>query len=63
MGQKYLYSGLSDVGRICAKNEDRRRADRELGMFIVADGGGVQMSGEVASRAVVDDDQVGMHDE
>jgi PPM family protein phosphatase len=47
-------AALSDVGLIRSKNEDAFWCDPDRGVFIVADGIGSQMAGEVASEAAVD---------
>jgi serine/threonine protein phosphatase PrpC len=43
---------LSDIGRARQNNEDRYRADARLGLFLVVDGVGGQIAGEVASECV-----------
>src|SRR5262245_46729395 len=46
------FCAVSDAGRTRANNEDRYRADSHLGFFIVVDGVGGQVAGEVASECV-----------
>src|SRR5258708_2310161 len=46
------FCAVSDAGRARANNEDRYRADSRLGFFIVVDGVGGQVAGEVASECV-----------
>jgi serine/threonine protein phosphatase PrpC len=46
------FGALSDAGRARANNEDRYRADARLGLFLVVDGVGGQIAGEVASECV-----------
>ena len=47
------WAGLSDRGRVRARNEDRWSVDVDLGLFIVSDGMGGRPAGEVASELVV----------
>lgn len=46
--------GLTDTGKKREKNEDSIRVDDSLGLYIVADGMGGHMLGEVASQTAVD---------
>jgi len=46
------FGALSDAGRARSNNEDRYRADARLGLFLVVDGVGGQIAGEVASECV-----------
>ena len=46
------FCAVSDAGRARSNNEDRYRADSRLGFFIVVDGVGGQVAGEVASECV-----------
>jgi PPM family protein phosphatase len=46
------FCAVSDAGRARSNNEDRYRADSLLGFFMVVDGVGGQVAGEVASESV-----------
>jgi len=46
------FCAVSDAGRSRPNNEDRYRADSRLGFFIVVDGVGGQVAGEIASECV-----------
>jgi protein phosphatase len=46
------FCAVSDAGRARSNNEDRYRADSRLGFFMVVDGVGGQVAGEVASECV-----------
>src|SRR5262245_48586750 len=46
------FGACSDAGRARANNEDRYRADSRVGLFLVVDGVGGQIAGEVASECV-----------
>jgi PPM family protein phosphatase len=47
-------AGLSDQGLLRLQNEDHWHADAEQGVFIVSDGMGGRVAGEVASRIVIE---------
>ncbi len=47
-------AGISDVGRKRERNEDSLFYDDKMGLYVVADGMGGHLAGEVASKLVVD---------
>lgn len=51
---KWTYAGKSDVGKVRQGNEDSFFANEETGVFIVADGMGGHVAGEVASQIVAE---------
>ncbi|MCG2813383.1 MAG: protein phosphatase 2C domain-containing protein, partial [Thermodesulfovibrionales bacterium] len=51
---KFLSAGQSDKGVSRQNNEDNFCVDEDLRLFIVADGLGGAVAGEVASRMAVD---------
>jgi len=47
-------AGVTDIGRKRKNNEDSFLLDNDLGLYVVADGMGGHLAGEVASKLVVD---------
>ncbi len=48
------YAGLSDVGRVRRRNEDRWWVDSRQGLFLVVDGMGGHARGDLAAETVVE---------
>lgn len=53
--KKILAFGLTDTGRVRSSNEDALLVDSALGLYIVADGMGGHVGGEVASRMAIEE--------
>jgi protein phosphatase len=51
---KWTHAGRSDVGKVRQGNEDSLFASEEKGVFVVADGMGGHVAGEVASQIVAE---------
>jgi len=53
-GFSLRHAGRSDVGRVRSHNEDHWFADPEWQLYLVTDGMGGQLAGDLASRVVVE---------
>lgn len=51
-------TGITDVGRVRASNQDSMLVDDALGLYIVADGMGGHAGGEIASRICIEQIQI-----
>ena len=51
---EWQFAGKTDIGRVRQGNEDALFSDEERGVFIVADGMGGHVAGEVASQMVAE---------